>query len=103
MPRRTRMCQKPGMFLRLRSANSSARTRHMFFEPLSPTYLVVRSLTDDRLEMHATAAPIAARPAIGVRRVAADIVKEMQVVSVDGKKSIWLERRDSSFNRGSEK
>lgn len=88
MPRRTRMCQKPGMFLRLRSANSSARTRHMFFEPLGPRYLVVKSLTDEILEMPATAAPIAARPAIALRRVAADIVIGVQVGSVDGEKSI---------------
>ncbi len=56
----------------------------MFLEPLGPRYLVTKSLTDERLEMPATAAPIAARPAIALRRVAADIVERIEVKTIDG-------------------
>lgn len=68
------MCQKPGMFLRLSSARTSANARHMFLEPLGPSCLAMKSLTDGCVAMPAIAAPMAARPAIALRRIAADIV-----------------------------
>ena len=78
----TLICQKPGMFLRLSSAKNSARTRHIFFERLGPKYRATKCLTFERLATPTTAAPIAAKPAIALRRIAADILRDTRVGSV---------------------
>ena len=79
MPRNTRICQKPGRFLRLRRARRRAIVRHVFFVALGPTYLDKKSRTGDVLEMPKMAAQVATRPAMVVSRVAADIVEYVYV------------------------
>ena len=64
-------------------AKKIAKIRQIFLDPLGPRCLETKSLTAGRLDAPAIVAPTAAMPAIALRRVAADILENMQRMKVD--------------------